>query len=238
MMFSVLERTLQDISTRRVLLARQLPIPLGLALLAMGLDWLRAVGDDFSGIVALALGFTVFSLYLAATVLVAVVVHRVMLLGKVADQGLWVSWTLRETWFALHMIALMLIAVLLFVLAAVPLIGWLLALLAIGYVFGRLSLVFPGIAVDRGVSFGNSRRLTSGHGMSMFMLVAFIPCVLLMPVAWMPDAWWGVPVRLAWSFAVEILAIACLSLAYHEITTKHWEQADRPDDGLDRTPDR
>jgi hypothetical protein len=229
MMLLVLERALQSISARRNLLARRLPIPLGLAVLAMGLDWLRSLGDDLHGLVAAALTLTVFALYLAATVLVAVVVHRVMLLGEPASPGRRMAWTFRETWFALHMFALVVVAVLLLVLAAFPVIGWLMALLAIGYVFGRLSLVFPGIAVDRAVSFGDSWQLTAGHGFTMFMLVAFIPWVLFMPLGWMPGSWWGVPLRVAASFAVEIFAIACLSLAYHEITTKRWGQPGRAD---------
>ncbi|QOC22375.1 hypothetical protein IC757_15395 [Wenzhouxiangella sp. AB-CW3] len=230
MMLLVLERALRAVSARRELLARRLPVPLGLALLAMVLDWLRPLAGDFPGLLTAMLTLAVFSLYLAATVLVAVVVHRVMLLGDAVSRDRRPSWTFRETWFALHLFAVLIVVMLLLVLAAFPVIGWLLALLAIGYVVGRLSLVFPGISVDRAVSFGYSWRLTAGHGFSMFMLVAFIPCVLFIPLAWMPDTWWGVPLRVALGFGIEIFAIACLSLAYHELTTRRWGQNDRTDE--------
>src|SRR5690606_34925168 len=84
----------------------------------------------------------------------AITTHRVLLLGpnSVPTWGI-TSWTKRETFFVLHVLGLYLIVKAMTFLAYISSVGGIIALVLMFWIIGRFCLVFPGIAVDKGVSF-------------------------------------------------------------------------------------
>lgn len=180
-----------------------------------------------------------------AETLFAVTTHRMILLGPeaVPKWGI-LRWSKRETIFALHVFALQLLVILL----AIPLaIGFSLVsepgsimvmplgfviLVAAFWLIGRLSLVFPGIAIDKGVMFVESWRLTKSYQVLMFCVVLLFPALLLIPLF----AVGAVPALLfnnvflnafiesfLMTFAT-VFIVAALSVAYQIVTREVYAQ--------------
>lgn len=113
------------------------------------------------------------------TTIIAVVVHRIILLGpnSVSKWGI-VVWTKRETRFLSRFIgAYAIFGAMLFFLYVVKIgtlhIGLIVAVIVGYYLLSRWSLVFPGTAVDRPLTFAESWELT-GHHKLLISLVAFV----------------------------------------------------------------
>ncbi len=112
----------------------------------------------------------------------AITTHRIILLGPgaVPEWGIF-KWSRRETRFALHMLGLGLVVIPAVILGFIPLIGGLIALGVIFWLFSRLSLVFPAIAIDHDASFRSSWELTRDRQMLMFLVVMVFPALLAIP---------------------------------------------------------
>lgn len=190
----------------RLALGRALIIPFALYL---GLD----VTDLYEFTTALF-----YPLALALHVIIAVTTHRIILLG---DDSINKYWTLvvtkRELMFFLHLIGLFLIIGALFAFFLIPIIGWAISLLLISWVSGRLSLVFPAIAIDKDVSFRYSWDATRDYQVIMFAVVAIFPVILSIPVGivkFIPQAFWLSSVL---GTVVTIFEVAALSVTYRYI---------------------
>ncbi len=164
-------------------------------------------------------------LLLGVKVIFAIVTHRVLILGSgsVPAWGI-MSWTKRETLFLLHVITLtvLMMAASAVILVSIP--GFVVAWLVLCWALGRLSLVFPGLAVDKGVSFRLSWRLTKQHQVLMFSVVILFPILLFIPEAvlgiFVPD------IFLFWSFLsalIIVLQVAALSMAYQFVCRDLYE---------------
>ena len=92
----------------------------------------------------------------------AVTKHRIILLGEksIPEWGLR-RVSMREIRFILYSFGIGLLVIPPALLATIPVFGWVLAFVAISYVLGRLSLVFPAIATDQNWSFQDSWVHTS-----------------------------------------------------------------------------
>lgn len=91
----------------------------------------------------------------------AVVVHRVLILGKnaVPQWGI-TKLSKREASFFLHAFFLSFLAIPFLPLLFIPGIGWVLCLIGASWLIGRLSLALPGVAVEGGVFFNESWKIT------------------------------------------------------------------------------
>jgi len=116
----------------------------------------------------------------------AITTHRIILLGKgsIPEWGLR-SWSKRETVFLLHAVALTGLMYLLIPgpvqLDFVPMVFIPIALIFILWLWARFSLVFPGIAIDQGVTFKTSWHLTKDYQLLMLLVVVAFPMLLAVP---------------------------------------------------------
>lgn len=154
----------------------------------------------------------------------AITTHRIVLLGSdsVPTWGI-TSWTKRETFFVLHIIALALMAIPVMLLGFVPILGGLAALIIICWFAGRFCLVFPGIAVDKGVSFKISWELTAQYQLLMFLVVIVVPVLLAVPAIIISFIPYTFIITSLLSTFIIVFEIAALSMAYLLITTQAYE---------------
>lgn len=194
----------------RKVLAKALAIPFGFYLL-IDLSTLL----DFPP----AMGWILAAVGIGVQTIFAITTHRVVLLGpgSVSPWGI-TSWTKRETFFVLHVIGLALLMIPIGIIGFVPVIGILVALFLLCWITGRLSLVFPGIAVDKGVSFKASWEMTRNHQMLMFMVVILFPALLAIPafiLNFIPHTF--LLTSLLSTFVI-VFQVAALSMAYQLIS--------------------
>ena len=182
--------------------------------------------------------WTAWPLWGALFSLFAVICHRLVLLDAEAVAARWVPrWSWRETRFFLWMVTLWVVglaAIWLFLLVVGNLwmrsVGdlpewtdWIVSLAKLPclYVFGRLCLLFPATAVDRGASLRWSWHLTRGNGWRLMIIVGGLPFALsfLVDLLYRDGAstleWLALNVVAVALLAVEIAAV---SLSYRELT--------------------
>ncbi len=172
----------------------------------------------------IALSFVVGALTIFVQTIFAITTHRIVLLGpeSVSKWGL-TSWTKRETYFFLHVIGLSLMIIPIVLLGFIPILGSIIALVIICWILGRFSLVFPGIAIDKGVSFRLSWKLTETYQLLMFLVVVVFPILLAIPtiiLIWIPYTF--LLSSLLSTFVI-VFEVAALSMAYQLITTETYE---------------
>lgn len=196
----------------RKTLAKALAWPFSVFILLDCIEYLEfgILATTFIGIAKIAIQ-TVF----------AITTHRVVLLGpeSVPKWGL-TSWSKRETFFAFHIVGLYLIIIFLSFLGAIPVLGAILALVVLCWLIGRLSLVFPGIAVDKGVSFNLSWELTKNYQLLMFLVVIVFPLLLTIPIVLVTLVPHAFLLSSLLSTFVLVFEVAALSMAYLLITSE------------------
>ena len=197
---------------RRVALSKALLIPF---LMFLAMDVL--IFKDIPLFLSLLLLVPNIAIY----TILAICTHRIVLLGadSVPIWGLR-RWTKRETYFAYHLIKLMLLG---FVFAPVmffwPL-GSILGSPILFYLIARLVLVFPASAIDQGLTFRMSWRLSKNHQSLMILITIFAPIFFGIPIYLLNM----LPSSLFWlsriydTFAC-VFGVGSLSLAYNEIYT-------------------
>lgn len=194
----------------RVPLARALLAPV---LLLVALDLLPIDGKHpgyvFLGSVASTLLYT----------LLAVTTHRMILIGpgSVPEWGLYPP-TRREVLFVLYSIALGLMMLPIGLLALIPTVGMALTLIAVAYLLGRLSLVFPAIATDQGWSFSRSWRATANHQVLMTVVVVIFPLVMSIPELLLSQLPGLGPLVSLIGACTLVFMVAALSVAFQVIT--------------------
>ena len=219
----------------RVPLAKALSLPFS-AFLIIGFIEESEMDGPISYLLLMALGFFL-------QVIFAITTHRILLLGKesVPEFGLR-SWSKRETFYFLHFLGLLLMliapALLIMLIAPVLLsfitfIGAAIAMVVSFWVLSRLSLVFPGIAVDKGVSFQMSWDLTKDYQLLMLLVVIVCPVLLaipsillsLIPYPFILTNFVSTLVIVLTNFVstlVIVFEVAALSMAYQLITSEQY----------------
>jgi hypothetical protein len=183
-----------------------------------------------------AFAYAVFGiLYLLLFCWLAVGCHRLVLL-KPDARSTDMKWSRRESYFLIWLIGLLFlrwIVTMVVVMIGVPLLNLLqppgemghwfaqAAELPAWYVFARLSLVFPALALDHRTGLAHAWTLSSGNGIRMFFLVCLFPWALesafdlLLPQgdSVLLDVIYGVALPLLY-----VCEICALSLAYRFFT--------------------
>lgn len=149
----------------------------------------------------------------------AITTHRVVLLGpsSISAWGI-TSWSKRESFFVLHIIGISIMGIPFALLGFIPIVGGITALILICWFAGRLCLVFPGIAVDKGVSFKLSWELTEHHQLLMFLVVILFPTLLAIPSVILVLLPHGYILSSIFSAFILVFQVAALSMAYLLIT--------------------
>jgi hypothetical protein len=172
---------------------------------------------------ALAWFFSILGIGVQA--IFAITTHRVVLLGpsSVSTWGI-NSWTKRETFFVLHVIGLALLMIPMAFIGQIPIVGTLVALVLIFWITGRLSLVFPGIAIDKGVSFRMSWEMTENSQLLMFLVVILFPILLSIPVIILDFIPYTFLLSSLISTSIIVFQVAALSMAYQLISERVYGQ--------------
>ncbi|MDD1793777.1 hypothetical protein LRP50_11605 [Enterovibrio sp. ZSDZ42] len=151
--------------------------------------------------------------------IIAINVHRIVLKGEDSVPH-WGRFTIGkiELWFFAHYLSLWFGVYAIFLLT--PLIGFVAGVLAIvaGIISCRLCIVFPAIALGKGVSFPYAWQLTAQKTLYMLCVVAIAPFIFglfLVPIALLSP----LPALFTFfSYVVTILAVITLSFAYQNLT--------------------
>ena len=146
-------------------------------------------------------------------VMMGITLHRFVLLGpqSVPHWGL-APLGRREIRFARALLLFMLILSPCYLLEEQPL-AWLGILLSV-YLTGRLSMVFPSIAIDREITLKQSWEMTAQHQFPVMLTVGLFPVLLWLPVEHLgaqPDSQWIV---LLLSHPIGIVTSCLLSKTY------------------------
>lgn len=173
----------------------------------------------------MALSLLIWIAEMAVQTVFAITTHRVIILGPkfISRWGI-TKWTARETLFVSYLVGLGLLVAPFIVLGVMWDWGVIAAVLATCWLAGRLSLVFPGIAIDKGVTFGHSWKLTRHHQFLMSFVVALFPLLLSIPViliSYIPHTFILASVI---STLTVVFQVAALSVAYQLITQQSYEQ--------------
>lgn len=193
---------------RRILL-RVLLVPF---VLYMALDTISLYKQDWVAKLLLSV------LSLMVQTIFAITTHRVMLLGpqSVPSWGV-LSWSRREMLFALHIIGLALVAMPFAFFTFIPMVGWLLTAASIIWITGRLSLVFPLIAIDQHVTFKDSWQLTRRHQALMIFVVMVFPIALMSPVYLLRLLPYSFVLTSFFTTLTTVFTVTALSVAYKYI---------------------
>lgn len=194
---------------------------------ALAIPFVIYLAIDASSYIALhpVVSWLLSVLGFAIQAIIAITTHRVVLLGPNSVPVWGIStWTMRETYFVLHVIGLSLLAIPLSILGFMPVIGVLSALLLFCWLFGRLSLVFPGIAVDKGVTFKHSWELTRDHQLLMFLVVIIFPILMAIPTIIISLVPYTFLLNSLVSTIAIVFQVAALSMAYQLVTENFTEE--------------
>jgi len=172
--------------------------------------------DKFTYYFLIVLSFLIQTIF-------AITTHRIILLGKgsVPKWGLR-SWSKRETFFFIHVLILMggiyLLLLVPIIIDFIPIVILPIIFIFIFWIWGRLSLVFPGIAIDKGVSFKMSWVLTKKYQLLMFLVVIAFPILLAIPSVLLSFVPYTAVLTNILSTFVIVFEVAALSVAYQIIT--------------------
>lgn len=172
--------------------------------------------------------------------ILAVTTHRIILLGpdSVSKWGVF-NWGVSETVFTLHVIAIIFISFSLpFItksvstaifsildvnslpwklLVYIPFITMSVISVVALWIIGRVSLAFPAIAINQGVSFRYSWKLTRKHQLLMFLVVIAFPFCIWIPIDLLSKIPYTASVVSVLSLLIMVFQIAILSVTYKAI---------------------
>ena len=163
----------------------------------------------------------------------AINIHRIVLIGEKSVTRWGVNrWTIRESLFFLHLIGVILLfnstSIFFQIIKFLPATDLWLANNFIGpfftlifffslYVVSRVSFCFPGLAIDKCVTFYSSWKLTKNHKVLMIFVTIFLTILFSL----LSSAIGMIPYIKWLSFIIDLLgtiiAVACLSLTYKSI---------------------
>lgn len=153
---------------------------------------------------------------------IALITHRITLLGvdSVPEWGI-SGWSPREMRYFVTMLAVLIVSFMIFVPGALlqP-VGPVIAMLIIVLVAGRLSLMFPAIALDKPANFHSAWMASRGHTRLLVIIAVILPLMVSAPsylVHWIDGPFWLAAIL---EIPTSAFALVCLSLAYSEIV-KH-----------------
>lgn len=169
------------------------------------------VTNIYAGFFALLIGWATHTIF-------AITTHRTILLGpkSVPEWGLR-KWTKRETFFAIHFLLVVLCTIPAAVLQLVPLAGIILAPLVALWITSRISLVFPAIAVDQGLTIPKSWNLSKKHQFPLLICAAAFPLLFAIPIFLLSHLPYGSVFVSFFATLLTVFTFASMSLAYREI---------------------
>ncbi len=191
----------------QVILIKALLIPFLLLIVLISLALLPNIDSKIE--------YAIYFLQWIPFTLIAITTHKVILEGPNAVPTWGINrFGARELKFVGYQILIVFVALPVAVLVLIPHIGIYLWVFAIMYIIGRLSLVFPSIAIGADLGFVESWSATKNHQLMMIVVVGMFPLILGFLedfLASLPGFYW---VSAVISALTIVLVIAPLSAAY------------------------
>lgn len=157
----------------------------------------------------------------AICILVAITTHRVLLLGPSSVPGYGIiSISKRELKYFMSAIGIGLLFIPTFIFAYIPIIGVVICLVLFVWLAGRLSVVFPAVALDKDFSFKDAWELTSGFDFPMLLIVGAYPIILAAPLELLYKIPFGFFIGSFFYLVTVVLTVASLSMAYKYLSEK------------------
>lgn len=193
---------------RKDKLIKVLPLPVVLlAVLGIGHNYQQSVLISFMLLIANIL----------LTSMIAVATHRVILIGSDSIPDAVPKPDKRVLVFIAYSIGLGLILVPIALISVFIPMGLLLYFLCMAYIVGRLSLVFPAIAIDAPWRFSDSWNATKEHQTAMFVVVGLLPALfIILDSIFLGFTFFGV----IWSFLsamIIVYFVAVLSVSFQRL---------------------
>ena len=157
----------------------------------------------------------------AICALVAITTHRILLLGpsSVPEYGV-TTISKRELKYFMYLIGIGLLLLPMFVFAFIPMVGVAICLGLFAWLVGRLSIVFPAVALDNDFSFKDAWEMTSGFDLPMLLIVTAYPILLAAPVGLLYKIPYGFFIGSFFYLVAVVLEVAALSMAYKYLNEK------------------
>jgi len=126
-----------------------------------------------------------FMLYIISLIIytsVAISTHRIILLGpsSIPKHGFYIP-SKRDIKFILYTLVIGILMIPTIILVYIPYAGVVVMMIAIFYLLGRLSLVFPAIAIDQNLSISESWKNSKNYQFSMMIIVSIFPFIVSIP---------------------------------------------------------
>ena len=160
------------------------------------------------------LSFISFMVY----IILEITVHRIILLGpqSVSEWGVYMPGR-REFDFLMYSIGISLCMIPFIFLSLIPDIGFVISSISMVYMMGRLSLVLPAIATDRGWSFSDSWKATKHHQILMMIVVGLFPFLISIPERMLDYIPYSGLLSSLLSAITLVLVVSALSVAFQVI---------------------
>lgn len=212
MINKILLATIACLVEYKAILFRTLIIPI-IAIYAL------EIGNSSENLAMMSIPITILTLLIYTVI--AVITHRVVLLGEgsIPKWG-FNRWTKRETKFTIHLLAILLLVMAVGFLLIIPVVGLVIAPVILIYVAGRLSLVFPGIAIDDDISFQKSWGMTRNYQLIMIFVVIIFPLLTGLPEYLLSELPYAFVVLSIYNAIVTVLMVIILSVTYKYIKSE------------------
>ena len=169
--------------------------------------------SEFSSPVVLTAKVLVLLLFMSMAI---INIHRVFLLGPGSVPRWGLYWPgRRELRFSLYLFISLIILVPLSALKLVPGIGWLLSVIASGWVLGRICLVFPAVATDENWSMFTAWKASKGHSNLMLIVAGIFSVLIGLPELLISSVPYAEPISLLLSLVTMVITVAAVSAAYN-----------------------
>ena len=205
----VLEHSIREVVENRVNLSKALAIPF---VILVADSFLNAEPtESISGLIFLLASIISY-------IWIAISTHRILLLGSssVPEWGVYIP-SKRDFCFFCYSLALSLLVTVVVMLGLFSLITGFFGVCVALYLWSRLALVFPAIAIDEKFGFSNSWSATDANQLPIFVLVSLVPIlvwIVSVAVALIPIVG---HVSLVLQIIAQVYTVALLSVSFREI---------------------
>ncbi|ACV25656.1 hypothetical protein [Kangiella koreensis] len=170
----VLSSTLTNVENNKIAFLRLSYLPIVCFLIIE--IWLIKSESRILLILAILLNIYVYSIF-------CIGIHRLNLIGKRANPPLGnIRLKLREWNYIGYLLIIGLFTGLAQIVGLIPYIGHYLAIVLVIYVFSRLALVLPAVAIDRSLSIKEALHISKQYHLETFLLLGVIPTLTILPL--------------------------------------------------------
>ncbi|MBZ5488687.1 hypothetical protein HW452_14260 [Halomonas aquamarina] len=194
--------------------------PLILALAAELLTLTLSMNEPFSLFFYYSAHWFAEFISLVSYTLLAIIVIQTVLQDNVNGFGFGLFWRKRETRFLLHQLGLIALLIPVSFLGFIPGIGSWLVMLMAGYLFSRFALVFPGIALNQGITFRVAWKLSQRYQLSVFTLAALLPGIGMVITDLLLIDLYSLPLKFILDFVLSVFFIIAMALLYRNIVLR------------------